>query len=335
MKINIYYGGRGTHGDPSLYVVKKMMQVLKELNVQVKKYDLFDQKNNITTLPQTLKEVDGVILASTVEWHGVGGYLTSFLDACWLFGDKEKISGIYMAPVVMSTTYGEKEGELDLISAWEALGGQICNGICGYIPELGELEYNESYQKLIEKSAENIYRCINQKQVRLPASTKAVSQSVNKTKQSFLTQQETEQLSEYISDDSYVRKQKEDIKELTSLFKGKLNVQTKEDAGSYVQQLRTAFHPIAEVHANYKIVLQYADSSKNQNIILRIDNTKLEAEIGELVSPDFEITISSENLGEIIKGMKSFDQCFKEGKLRMKGEFKYLQLIDQLFVFRG
>lgn len=333
MKINIYYGGRGIHGDPSLYVVKKMMQVLEELNVQVEKYDLFDQKNNITKLPKTLKEADGVILASTVEWHGVGGYLTSFLDACWLFGDKEKISGIYMAPVVMSTTYGEKEAELDLISAWEALGGQICNGICGYIPELGELEYNEAYQKLIEKSAENLYRCINQKQVRLPASTKAVSQSVYKTKQSFLTQQETEQLSEYISDDSYVRKQKEDIKELTNLFKGKLNVQTKEDVGSFLQQLRLAFHPAAEVHANYKIILQYADGSKSQNIVLKIDNAKLEAGTGDLAYPDFEITVSAENFGEITKGKRSFDQCFKEGKLRMKGEFKYLQLLDQLFVF--
>ncbi|HOO80631.1 MAG TPA: SCP-2 sterol transfer family protein, partial [Lachnospiraceae bacterium] len=94
MKINIYYGGRGLIGDPTLYVVKKIMQVLEELNVHVERYDLYDQKNNITTLPQSLKEADGVILATTVEWHGVGGYMMSFLDACWLFGDKEKIRKI-------------------------------------------------------------------------------------------------------------------------------------------------------------------------------------------------------------------------------------------------
>ena len=29
MKINIYYGGRGLIGDPTLYVIKKMQEVLE------------------------------------------------------------------------------------------------------------------------------------------------------------------------------------------------------------------------------------------------------------------------------------------------------------------
>ena len=56
MKINIYYGGRGVIGDPTLYVLKKMTTVFEELNVTVGRYDLYDQKNIIATLPQTLKE---------------------------------------------------------------------------------------------------------------------------------------------------------------------------------------------------------------------------------------------------------------------------------------
>ena len=43
MKINIYYGGRGLIGDPTLYVIKRMAEVLEELNVKVDRYDLFDQ----------------------------------------------------------------------------------------------------------------------------------------------------------------------------------------------------------------------------------------------------------------------------------------------------
>ena len=62
MKINIYYGGRGLIGDPSLTVVKMMMSVFEELNVRVDKYDLFEHKNEMTKLPQTLKDADGVIL---------------------------------------------------------------------------------------------------------------------------------------------------------------------------------------------------------------------------------------------------------------------------------
>lgn len=136
MNINIYYGGRGIIDDPTIYVINKMQEVLEELRVHVERYNLYDGKTNITTLPQTLKEADGIILATTVEWYGIGGYMQQFLDACWLYGDKEAIAGIYMCPVVMSTTYGEREGKLNLATAWEILGGLPCSGICGYIENL-------------------------------------------------------------------------------------------------------------------------------------------------------------------------------------------------------
>ena len=92
MNINIYYGGRGIIDDPTNYVINKMQEVLEELRVNVMRYNLYEYKNTIPTLPQTLKEADGIILATTVEWYGIGGYMQQFLDACWLFGDKEKIA---------------------------------------------------------------------------------------------------------------------------------------------------------------------------------------------------------------------------------------------------
>ncbi len=39
-----------------------------------------------------MKDADGIILATTVEWLGIGGFMYQFLDACWLYGDKEKDS---------------------------------------------------------------------------------------------------------------------------------------------------------------------------------------------------------------------------------------------------
>ena len=96
MKINIYYGARGNADDPTLAVITKMQSVLEELNVSVERFNLYEIKNAIATLPQTLKSVDGIILASTVEWYGIGGFMHSFLDACWLYGDKYKISEIYV-----------------------------------------------------------------------------------------------------------------------------------------------------------------------------------------------------------------------------------------------
>ena len=98
MKINIYYGGRGLLDDPTLYVISRIENVLKELRVKVERYNIYEHKNEIATLPQTFRDVDGIILATTVEWLGIGGYMQQFLDACWLYGDKEKISLLSCLP---------------------------------------------------------------------------------------------------------------------------------------------------------------------------------------------------------------------------------------------
>ena len=235
LNINIYYGGRGIIDDPTIYVINKMQEVLEELRVHVERYNLYDGKTNITTLPQTLKEADGIILATTVEWYGIGGYMQQFLDACWLYGDKEKIKTTYMQPIVMSTTYGEREGELTLQSAWEILGGQPCPGLCGYVEDLVSFEMNKDYTVLIEKKAENLYRTISQKVKCLPTSNQAVKQTILRTPQLELTPQESEQLSKYVSDDTYVKKQKEDIEELATMFKGMLGKSEKEDEEAYIE----------------------------------------------------------------------------------------------------
>ena len=44
MKINVYYGGRGLLDDPTLYVLKKMEDVLRELRVKIERLDIYDNK---------------------------------------------------------------------------------------------------------------------------------------------------------------------------------------------------------------------------------------------------------------------------------------------------
>ena len=97
MKINVYYGGRGLLDDPTLYVLKKMEDVLRELRVNIERFNIYEHKNEIATLPLTFKEADGIILATTIEWLGIGGYMQQFLDACWLYGDKENQPYLYAA----------------------------------------------------------------------------------------------------------------------------------------------------------------------------------------------------------------------------------------------
>lgn len=329
MKINIYYGGRGLMDDPTLYVIGKMQEVLEELHVTVERYNLYELKNSITTLPQTLKTADGIILASTVEWYGIGGYMQHFLDACWFYGDKEKISQLYMSPVVMSTTYGEREGKLTLIDAWEILGGLPCSGICGYIADTSLLEGNEDYNKIIEKKAENMYRAINQKMPSFPASNQAVKQKIAVNKNIDLTPQESEQLSQYAADDSYVKRQKEDIRELTSLFRDLMGSEAEEGKEEYIQEFKEHFKPQAGFRATYKIQLE----GKRKPFIIEVDGASNSYYYGSVDRADVEIQMSRETLEDIIYARMTFQRAFMAGAMKMKGDFKTLRTLDQIFTF--
>lgn len=327
MNINIYYGGRGLIDDPTLFVTGKMQEVLAELRVNVSRYHLFEHKNEILTLPQTLKNADGIILASTIEWYGTGGFMQQFLDACWLYGDKEKISKIYMSPVVMSTTYGEKEGMLSLITAWEILGGLTCSGICGYITDTVALEMNEGYVNLIEKKAENMYRTINQKIACFPASNQAVINKLSFTQNIDLTPQETEQLSHYVSDDSYVKRQKEDIQELTNLFRDMLEEEGGE--GEFLSVFQKVFKPQAGLEADYVINIE----EKKSSLVLKINGKELECYYGSHASPQVELNMNRSALEDIVCGRMTFQRAFMSGTMRMKGDFKLLRSLDQVFLF--
>ena len=315
--------------DPTLYVLNKMQAVFEELNVNVERFNLHELKNSITTLPQTLKEADGIILATTVEWYGIGGYMQQFLDACWLYGDKEKISTIYMSPVVMSTTYGERDAKLNLRVAWEILGGLPCTGMCGYIADSAMLEINDEYSNLIEKKAENIYRSINQKMVSFPASNQAVKQKVAVSKTINLTPQETEQLSQYASDEDYVQQQKEDLQELASMFRGMMKTKDGKESNLFINEFKENFKPQAGFSGTYKFYI----SNQSKPLIIDVDTSQLEVYYGELEKADVEIHISEEVLNGAVAGRMSFQRAFMAGEMTMKGDFRILRTLDQIFTF--
>ena len=329
MKVNIYYGGRGLLDDPTLYVINKMQEVLQELRVTVERYDIHEYKNSISTLPQTFKDADGIILATTVEWLGIGGYMQQFLDACWLYGDKEKLQNMYMQPVVMSTTYGEREAEVTLSNAWDILGGLPCNGICAYVEDLVSFEMNEEYSSIIEKKAENLYRTISQKVKGLPTSNQAVTRSVLRTQQMELTPQETEQLSKYVADDTYVKKQKEDIEELASMFKDMLGKVSQEDDVAYIDQLRNAFVPQQDFHARY--LFMFAD--KKKPLFIEVKDEDLTIRYGQEENIDIYAKLTPEVMDGVIAGRMTFQRAFMTGEMTAKGNFKILRMLDTVFNF--
>lgn len=315
--------------DPTLFVINKMKEVLEELRVTVESFQLYELKNSITTLPQSLKSADGVILATTVEWYGIGGYMQQFLDACWLYGDKERISEIYMCPIVMSTTYGERGGKLDLVTAWEILGGLPCEGICGYITDTSILEENEEYIRIIEKKAENLYRTINQKMACLPASNQAVKQKVAITKNINFTPQESEQLSQYVSDDTYVQRQKADIQELASMFRDMMGSNEKEDTTEFLKEIQEHFRPQPGLSGDFKIVIE----EKKTPLFIGISGGDLQCFYGEGSRADVEMHMTREVLNDIIAGKNTFQASFMAGDMKIKGDFKVLRVLDQVLIF--
>lgn len=329
MKVNIYYGGRGLLDDPTLYVIGKMEEVLKELRVSVERYNIYEHKNSISTLPQTLKDADGIILATTVEWLGIGGYMQQFLDSCWLYGDKEKIKTTYMQPIVMSTTYGEREGELTLSNAWEILGGLPCSGMCGYVDDLVSFEMNHDYSLIIEKKAENLYRTISQKQKSLPTSNQAVTRTILRTQQMDLTPQESEQLSQYVADDSYIKKQKEDIEELASMFKDKLSVQQNDMQTEYITELESHFVPQGDFTANYLFMIE----EKKKPLVVEVAGEELNCYYGQQENVDVYAKLTGEVMNNILAGRMTFQRAFMTGEMTAKGNFKTLRTLDQIFIF--
>ncbi len=328
MKVNVYYGGRGLLDDPTLYVLDKMEDVLKELRVKVERYNIYEHKNEIATLPQTFKDADGIILATTVEWLGIGGYMQQFLDACWLYGDKEKIASLYMQPIVMSTTYGEREGELVLANAWEILGGQPCPGLCGYVEDLVSFQMNEEYTIIIEKKAENLYRMISQKIKTLPSSNSAVKQSVLCTPQLNLTPQESEQLSKYVSNDSYVKQQKEDIEELASMFKDMLGKSSNETREPFIKEFQSHFVAQDDFNASYSIILE---GYKNP-LYISVNNGSLEVCYAQK-DADVYGKMPMSVMQSIVDGRMTFQRAFMTGDMSAKGNFKTLRMLDQIFLF--
>lgn len=327
MRVNIYYGGRGLIDDPTLFVIEKITKVLEELLVTVERYNLYEEKSSITVLPKTLKEADGVILAASVEWLGIGGYLQQFLDACWLYGDKEEISHMYMLPVVMATTYGEREAEYSLIRAWEMLGGVPSEGLCAYVENHVDFETNAEYNLMIEKKTESFYRTISKKMTAFPNSSMQVKKSLLRGSTLALTPQESEQLSVYVSNDSYVKKQKEDIEELASLFKGMLG--ENEESDKYGDILRESFQPSDDMKAVFQVDL----IDDNSSLVIDIDGDEMKYYRGKAGYADVVAKMKRMVFDEILQGKKTFQGAFMTGDLSAQGNFKILRNFDASFHF--
>ena len=278
MNVNIYYGGRGLVDDPTIVVINRIQEVLEELNVHVTRYNLYEIKNTITTLSQSVVEADGVVFATTVEWVGMGGYMQTLLDSCWLYADKSRTSSTYMFPVVMSRAYGEREVVTALSNSWEIIGGVVGESLSAYVDDTTDFEFNNEYKEIIEKYAENIYRTISKGLRNLPSSSQTIRKNVIKEVVNF-TPQESEQLSKYASDDEFVKTQKEDIESLASIYKELLSDEEHGGDDYYINVFKNSFRPGTAFSCTYMIIV----SDKNKTILINVNNDILDVEFAKII----------------------------------------------------
>lgn len=328
MNINIYYGGRGLVDDPTIYVINKIQEVLGELNVNVNRYNLYEMKNTITTLSQTVTEADGIILATTIEWIGMGGYMQTLLDACWLYTDKNNVADKYMFPVVMSRTYGEQEVVLALNNSWEIIGGKNGDSLSAFVDDTTDFEFNSDYKEIIEKYAEDIYRTVSKKPATLPSSSQTIKKNIIKDTVR-LTPQESEQLSKYVSDDAFVRTQKEDIEVLANIYKELLNDQENGGDQYYLDVFNDNFNWNNTYEGTYMIQI----SDKEKSIVIRVNKSDLTVEFGENKTADVIGRMSKDTFDQIVKGMITFHRAFMTGAMTAKGNLKTLKMLDEIFTF--
>lgn len=330
MNINIYYGGRGLVDDPTIFVINKIQEVLEELSVKVTRYNLYELKNTITTLSQSVSEADGVILATTVEWVGMGGYMQTFLDSCWLYADKSKISSRFMFPVVMSKTYGEREVVAALNNSWEIIGGLIGAPLSAYVDDNTEFEFNTDYNEIIERYAENIYRIVSRKIITLPSSSQTIKNNILKETMK-LTPQESEQLSKYASDDTFVKTQKQDIESLSNMYKELLIDQENGGDEYYLNVFTDNFNANNRFTSTYMISI----SDKDKNISISVDGSRLNVNFGENYNADVIGKLSKDTFDDIVNGRVTFHRAFMTGTMTAKGNLKVLKMLDEIFSFKN
>jgi len=145
-----------------------------------------------------------------------------------------------------------------------------------------------------------------------------------------LTPQESEQLSQYVSDDNYVKQQKMDIAELSSMYRDLLGAQTGENSETeYIGSFRSHFVPQPDFKAGYSFQIE----GKSKPLYIHVDGADLVVTYGEQGSVDVYARLSSGVLNDIIGGRETFQRAFGVGDMTAKGNLRILRMLDTIFAF--
>lgn len=347
-KVILVYGGNNLANDPTLVAAERVSSVLTELNVSVKRLDLHQDGYNMEDFFEALSESEGVILATTVTWYGIGGLMQSFLDKCYDSGQFACFEGVYLFGIVISKQAYERDALSHLLKSWDILGGVEGTTLCASIENSADLETDKNLLNAIDKKAEDYYRVLNQQRSILPTSIRDNKVLMKLYVPNDEGQQEVEpegktigkelafegtagaksQISNY---DEFIEKQQKDIEDIASLFKERLSNKGGLVQKTYPELFEYKFKP--DKTFPDCIISWVIEDKKNESFILDFKSVKLKSKFGTNQEADVIINCNHDIMKKITEGRLTVQRAFMTGEIKAKGNFTLLYKLDQLFAF--
>ncbi len=107
------------------------------------------------------------------------------------------------------------------------------------------------------------------------------------------------------------------------------NQEVEDRKEEYIQEFKSHFAPQAGFGASYQIVIE----GKRKPFVIEVSGLECNCYYGMITNPDVEIQTGHETMDDIIYGRMTFQRAFMGGSIKLKGDFKVLRTLDQIFPF--
>ena len=144
-----------------------------------------------------------------------------------------------------------------------------------------------------------------------------------------LTPQESEQLSEYAADDAYVAQQKEDIKELSSMYRSLLGNDGEKAETEFLNAFQSHFHEKADLSMTAAFLIE----GRDKPLVVKVNGPELNVAYEECNSAKVMAHLTEGTMNEITSGRMTFQRAFNTGLMTAKGTFADLRILDDIFIF--
>lgn len=321
-KITLVYGSASSADNPTDFACRRIREVMEELGLQVEAWRLTDHA--FEDILDSVTTSAGVVLATTVEWFGIGFFMQRFLDQCHQVQREGMFDGIPLLSVVFSREAYEKEAGDYLTTAWQLLGGWQGVDIYGCYPDVASLSADLDAMQWLEKKVEQFFRYGLSQNAQPPRS--AFNRKGTHEVKTPVPQPLEETVAE--PEDEQTRRQKENIVALSGKLKAKLEEKTKVGNLEFPEWFSQKYKGNAD--REYLIQLLLTDQAQ-KNTALLIKTNGIHGYYGVESDPLLTITLEEAVLRQILEGRVSFRRAFMTGKLSAKGELNLLYKMDELF----